>query len=103
MVMDERRAILRREIRKEAKVWMPHGPGVKHCIVEDMNLRGMRVSFDRRLLRQHAQRMSFAIRDNSEFINTEAQILWTREERDRYIYGLAFNKMEVLPLMRVWI
>ena len=101
--MDDRRQTLRREIRKEAKVWMPHGPGVKHCIVEDMHLKGMRVSFNQRLLRQHAQKMSFAIRDNADFINAEGRVLWTREEQDRFVYGLEFNKMEVLPLMRVWI
>ena len=47
--MDERRQLPRWEIKKEARVWMPQSQGFSHCIIEDMHLKGMCISFNKPL------------------------------------------------------
>ena len=91
--MDERRQLPRWEIKKEAKVWMPQMQEISHCIIEDMHLKGMRVSFDKRLPRQEPLRMSFAIGNNFIPIKIEARIPWEKEDQGRYVYGLSFSKI----------
>jgi hypothetical protein len=92
--MDNRRQLPRWEIKKEATVWLSQLQGFNHCIVEDMNLAGMRVSFNRRLPHQQVLRMSFSIGDNFDFIKIDAGIAWVKEERGRYVYGLSISKMD---------
>jgi hypothetical protein len=58
-----------------------------------MHLKGMRISFDKRLPHQKNIRMSFAIGDNYDFIKFEAEISWMKEDQDRYVYGLSFTKI----------
>jgi hypothetical protein len=91
--MDER-LLPRWEIKKEARVWIQQMEGFSNCIIEDLNLKGMCVSFSERLPRLKSVRMSFAIGDNSEPIKIEAQIPWTREEQGRHFYGLSFSKID---------
>ena len=91
--MDERRQLPRWEIKKEAKVWMPQTQGFSHCMIEDMHLKGMRVSFNRRLAGQGPISLSFAIGDNFDLIKIEAEIPWDKEEQGRYVYGLSFSKI----------
>ncbi len=92
--MDERRQLPRWEIKKEAQVWIPLTHGFNHCIVEDMHLKGMRVSFNKQLPHQKNIRMSFSIGDNYDFIKIEAEIPWMKEDQDRYVYGLSFSKID---------
>ena len=91
--MDERRQLPRWEIKKEAKVWMPqmHQPG--HCMVEDMHLKGMCVSFNDRLPQEGAVSMSFAIGDDFVPIQIEAEIPWEKKDQGRYVYGLSFSNI----------
>jgi len=91
--MNERRQLPRWEIKKEAKVWIPLLQDFSHCMVENMHLKGMSVSFNKRLPHQKTIRMSFAIGDNYDFIKFEAQIPWVKEEQGRYVYGLSFSKI----------
>ena len=91
--MDERRQLPRWEIKKEAKVWMPQTQGFSYCIVEDMHLKGMRVSFNKKLPRQGLMSMSFTIGDNSDLIKIEAETPWNKEDQGRYVYGLSFTKI----------
>jgi c-di-GMP-binding flagellar brake protein YcgR len=92
---------------------MPQTQGFSHCVIEDMHLKGMRVSFNKPLPRPtHAEdphrlpslaedshrsqepvRMSFAMGDNFDFIKIEATIPWTKEEQGRYVYGLSFSRI----------
>ncbi len=91
--MDERRQLPRWEIKKEAKVWMSQTQGFSHCIIEDIHLKGMCVSFNRPLPQQGPVKMSFAIGDNFDLIKIEAQIPWSKVDQGRYVYGLSFNKI----------
>jgi len=91
--MDERRQIPRWEIKKEAKVWIPLTQGFSHCMVEDMHLKGMCVSFNKRLPHQQNVRMSFSIGENYDFIKVEAEIPWRKEYQERFVYGLSFSKI----------
>lgn len=92
--MDERRQLPRWEIRKEAKVWIPLTQGFSYCVIEDMHLKGMRISFEKKLPQQQIMRMSFAIGDNFDFIKIEAQVPWIKEKQGRYEYGLSFTKID---------
>ena len=91
--MDERRQLPRWEIKKEAKAWMPQRQEVSYCLVEDMHLKGMRISFNKRLALHQTVKMSFAIGGDGSFINIEAQIPWEKEAHGNYVYGLAFTKI----------
>lgn len=91
--MEEQRELPRWEIKKEAKVWMQGIQDCSHCIIEDMHLKGMRVSLNSPLPQQGPVRMSFAIGDNFDPIAIEAQIPWTKEDQGRYVYGLSFSKI----------
>ena len=89
--MDERRQLPRWEVKKEAKVWMPHTQGFSHCVIEDMHLKGMCVSFSKPLPLERTVRMSFAIGDNFDFVKIEAQIPWSKQGQDHHVYGLSFS------------
>jgi c-di-GMP-binding flagellar brake protein YcgR len=92
--MDERRQLPRWEIKKEAKVWIPLTQGFSECMIEDMHLKGMCVSFNKRLPHQENIRMSFTIgADNYDFIKIEAKIPWMKENQGRYAYGLSFSRI----------
>ena len=91
--MDERRQLPRWEIKKEAKAWIPLTQGFSHCMVEDMHLKGMRVSFNKRLPHEESIRMSFALGESYDFIKFEARIAWIKERQDRFVYGFAFTEM----------
>jgi len=91
--MEERRQLPRWEIKQEAKVWLPQEQGFSHCIVEDMHLKGMCVSFNKQLSPQEVVRMSFALGDNFDFIKIEAQVSWTRVKDERYVYGLTYSRI----------
>ena len=92
--MNERRQLPRWEVKKEIKVWIPMTQGFGHCVVEDMHLKGMRVSFNKPLPRQESVGMSFAIGDGFDFIKIEAKIPWSKEDQGRYVYGLLFSKVD---------
>ncbi len=91
--MDDRRELPRWEIKKEAKAWIPLTQGFSHCVIEDMHLKGMRVSFNTRLPELKTVRMSFTLEDDFEFIKIEAQIPWMKEYQGRYVYGLEFSRI----------
>jgi len=100
--MDERRQLPRWEINKESKVWMPLIQGFSHCMIEDMHLKGMRVSFNKRLPQEQTVKMSFTIEDNFDFIKIEAQITWIKEDMGRYVYGISFNKIAEMDKDRIY-
>ena len=92
--MDERRQLPRWEIKKESLVWMPQALGFSQCIIEDMHLKGMRISCEKRLFQQQVVRMSFMIGDHFDLIKIEAHLPWAMEDADRYVYGLSFSRIE---------
>ena len=92
--MDERRELPRWEIKKEVKVWMPLTQGFSHCIVEDLHLKGMCVSFDKRLPLVRPVKLSFTLVQDYDFIKIEAQTPWVKEVGGRYVYGLSFSRID---------
>ena len=92
--MEEQRELPRWQINKKERVWMPQTQGFVRCIIEDMHLKGMRVSFNKPLPRQESVGMSFAIGDGFDFIKIEAKIPWSKEDQGRYVYGLLFSKVD---------
>lgn len=91
--MDERRQLPRWEVKKEAKVWIPLMQGFSHCTIEDLHLKGMCVSFNKRLPQDKAVRMSFTLGDSFDFIKVEAEIPWAKEGNGRHVYGLSFTQI----------
>ena len=91
--MDEHRQLPRWEIKKEAKVWMPQMQGASQCVIEDMHLKGMRVSFDKPLFQPQPLRMSFSLGEDLCPIKIEAQVPWEKRDNGRYVYGLSFSNI----------
>lgn len=91
--MDERRQLPRWDIKKVTKVWMPQTQSFSHGTIEDMHLKGMRLSFNKRLFEQQAVHIYFTLGDNFDLIKVEALVPWEKQEQDRYIYGLSFTEM----------
>jgi len=91
--MDERRKLPRWEVNKEVKVWIPMTQGFSHFVLEDIHLKGMRVSFNRKLPHEKTVRMSFDMDNNYEFIKVETQICWRVENEQRNCYGLSFSQI----------
>ena len=92
--MDERRELPRWEIKKEAKVWMPLIQGFSHCMVEDLHLKGMCLSFNRCLPIDRPVKLSFSLENDFDFIKVEAQVSWMKESKDQFTYGLLFSKID---------
>jgi len=72
---------------------MPQTQDLNDCRIEDMNLKGMRVSFDKQLPPQEPITMSFTLKDHVDFINAEARVPWCKEVQGRYVYGLSFSNI----------
>jgi hypothetical protein len=89
----ERRQLPRWQVKREAKVWLPLMQEFSHCIIEDINMKGMRASFNKRLPVDRSINMSLALEDNFEFIKLEAMLPWEKMEQGRYVYGMSFSKI----------
>ena len=100
--MDERRQLPRWEIKKEAKVLLSQEQVPDNCMIEDMHLKGMCVSFKNRLPQEKPLRMSFSIGDDPEFIKVEADVPWDKEDQGRYVYGLSFTKITDLDKEKMY-
>jgi c-di-GMP-binding flagellar brake protein YcgR len=62
-------------------------------MIEDMHLKGMRVSLNKRLPQPGPVKMSFAMGNNFNPIDIEAQVSWAKEDQGSYRYGLSFSKI----------
>jgi c-di-GMP-binding flagellar brake protein YcgR len=93
--MDEHRQLPRWEVNKDIQVWIPMTQGFGQGRVEDLHLKGMRISFAKRLPHQKAIKMAFALEANYDFIKVEAQIPWRKEDApEKYVYGLSFTRID---------
>ena len=91
--MEERRQLPRWEIKKEAMVWMPQTQDFGFCVIENMHIKGMCISFHSRLPQHQSMGMSFAIGDDFGFINIKARVSWDKQEHGRHVYGLTFTSI----------
>lgn len=93
--MDEQkpRQLPRFDTKRKVKVLMPDAEDIDSCVIEDLHLKGMRVSFSKQLPQEKPVKMSFTVSDYYDPIKIEAKILWEKEDQGRYIYGLEFIKI----------
>jgi hypothetical protein len=91
--MDERRQLPRWEVKKEAKVWLPQMQEFRLCIIEDINLKGMCVSFNKQLPQEQPMPMSLGLEDGAELMKLEVDLPWAKEEQGRHVYGMFFSKI----------
>jgi len=100
--MDERRQLPRWEIKKEAKVWLPQTQEFSHCVIEDLNLKGMCVSFNRQLPQEESMNMSLALEGNFDLMKMEVQLPWAKEDQGRFVYGMSFSKVTDIDKERLY-
>ena len=100
--MDKLRELPRFSIKRKVKVCIPQTDGLNRCVIEDIHLKGMCVSFKKRLPLQQSVTMSFTTGDFFEPIRIEAQILWENENQGRYVYGLLYTKISDYDKDRVY-
>ena len=100
--MDERRQLPRWQVKKEAKVWLPQMQEFSHCIIEDINLKGMRASFNKRLPQEQPVNMSLGLEGNFDLMKLEVDLPWVREDQGRYVYGISFSKIGELDKDRIY-
>ena len=91
--MNEQRQLPRWQVKREAKVWLPQRQEFSHCVIEDINLKGMCASFSKKLPQEQPVNFSLSLDDNFEFVKLEVNLPWIREENGRYVYGMFFNKI----------
>ncbi len=91
--MDERRQLPRWQVKKEVKVWLPQLQEFNHCIIEDINLKGICASFNKQLPKEQHMKMSLTLGDNFDFMKIEVHLPWAKEDQGRYVYGLSFSKI----------
>ncbi len=92
--MDERRQLPRWQVKRETKAWLPQMQEFSRCIIEDINLKGMRASFTQRLPQEQSVNMSLDLEDKCDFMKLEVSLPWVREDQGRYVYGMSFNKIK---------
>jgi c-di-GMP-binding flagellar brake protein YcgR len=91
--MDERRQLPRWELGKEAGFWLTQRQEFRLCVIEDLNLKGMRVSFDKQLPLEQPVRVSLGLDDKSDLMKLEVDVPWVRPDKERYVYGISFNRI----------
>ena len=100
--MNERRQLPRWQIKREAKVWLPQMQEFSHCIIENINFKGMCGSFNKRLPQEQSVNISLDLEDNSDVIKLEVDLLWAREDHGRYVYGMSFKNIRESDKDRIY-
>ena len=100
--MYKKRKLPRFSTKKKVKVFIPQTEGLNRCVIEDIHLKGMCVSFKSKLPPQQFVKMSFSIGDLFEPICIEAQIIWEKENEGKYIYGLLYSKISDYDKDRIY-
>ena len=88
--MQERRQLPRWQIGKQAKVKWGLAAELCSCSIEDMNLKGMRVSLPQRLPSEDSVKVQLVLTDSLQ-IEAEVQVAWVEEDEGRYVHGMSFN------------
>ena len=91
--MDERRQLPRWQVNRQVKVWLSQMQEFNQCIIEDINLKGMCASFDKQLPQERPVYMSLGLEDDSDIMQLEVNLSWSKEDQGRYVYGLSFIKI----------
>ena len=90
--MEDRRVIPRWQIGRDARVKIGRAYGFEHCLVEDMNLKGMRLSLNRLMPAEPSIRLELALEEDCQ-VAVEVRAPWKKEIGGRFIYGLVFTKI----------
>lgn len=91
--MTELRAVPRWDVKKNIGVRMNEEQDCMECFLEDLSLKGMRISFQSPLPIKRFIRMSLILNDREE-ISIVADIRWCHIEEDKHTYGVFFQQIE---------
>ncbi len=91
--MEERRCVSRWQINKKAEFTVEDGIRPIPCVVEDISVRGARVSLNKDLFPEVFANFNLALSDDFEF-NAGARVAWLEKIFENNIYGLNFNRIE---------
>jgi hypothetical protein len=88
--MIDRRLIPRWEVNSPIAVRLKDGNAVEACRLEDMNLKGMRISLADQLPEKRDLRLEVSLM-NGFHMDVMASVRWREQSAGRYVYGLAFD------------
>jgi hypothetical protein len=91
--MDERRQLARWEIKEQAVVWIVQTQELRYGVVDNMHLKGMRLSLNKPLPLHQELSMSLTIGNELSFVNFEARIPWEKQSHGSHVYGLTFTNI----------
>ncbi len=78
---------------KAAKIWLPQTQEFIPCTVEDINLKGMRISSSEQLLQEDSFPISVMIEECLDFMKLDVSTSWHRPENGKHSYSIAFNRI----------
>ena len=96
----ERRQIPRWQVNRLARLRVAKAQDFTQCTIEDLNLKGMRISMPDPLPQAQPLRVSLNLEENIN-LELEVQIPWARQQEDSYAYGLSFSKIKDFDKQRL--
>ncbi|MCX5707236.1 MAG: PilZ domain-containing protein [Candidatus Omnitrophica bacterium] len=92
--MDERRSCVRWQINQEAELKLNDSIGVMPCTVDDISLKGIRISLRRNLFPEVLSRLNLALPNGPE-LRVEARVAWQdNSDLTNNVYGMSFVDMK---------
>ena len=91
-MQENRRRLPRWSVKRPAKVRLQDAWQFEDCYVEDMNLKGMRMSFSGRLPLDRSVRIALAFPDLA--FEVDVEVPWIKEDDGRFMYGLSFSRIK---------
>lgn len=91
--MLELRQIPRWQIGEKAKMKLREHDWEGRCCLEDMNLKGIRISSKEKLPESSVVDFMLDLR-NFLTLNVQARVCWNKEIEGRYYYGMEFSKIK---------
>ena len=91
--MQERRCSGRWQINSQANVKIPGHAHPFYCTIDDINFKGLRLSFSQYMDMANVLPMEIAL-SNELSLNIEAAVAWNKAVGSDNVYGLFFTKIK---------
>ncbi len=91
--MTELRSVPRWDVKKNTYVRMNEESESVGCFLEDLSLKGMRISFKQPLPIKRFIRMSLTLNQHEEIV-VVADIRWSHTQEGTHTYGICFQHIE---------
>ncbi len=91
--MTELRQIPRWQIGEKAKMKIREHEWERKCCIEDMNLKGIKISSKEPLPDAYVFDVLLDLKDDL-VLNIQAQVRWNKEIEGRYFYGMEFSRIK---------